>query len=585
MGYPQVSLSNQFTTIGDATGFTSRIDRDFELYDNISIQRGPHSLKFGGYFFHLNFNPSYPNDARGVYTYSGAYTGNALGDFLLGYPSQAQVGIGDGAENAHTNWAHIYAEDGWQATHDLKVNFGLRYEFNQNLVAGSNQTSNIDLAAPGGPAFVVSRNPASLPPTDATIANLSPIPLISAASVGWNSSLLKPKRLRLSPRLGLAWTIPNSGQTVFRTGFGIYTNQAAYSILQNLAENVPFYVLKTVANTAVKPAYSTENILTFNPTGAIGANGVNNGFAIEYNEVWNAAIERPLGAETTVEATYVGSRTVHADSATAVNVPEPFGGARPFPQLNAFTTIRWDGWATFNGLTLRITRRFAHGVSFDASYTRSKSIDDGSDTGTTNAEYNLPQNPYAPQLEKGLSSFDHRDRFVANAVYSLPFGKTSTGLRHWMIANWRASGVLTIQDGAPFTVNLSSAAGEDVANIGLVNGINLERPNLVGNPHAGPWTSSAWFNTAAFVLPAQDSFGNAGRNIVVGPGFVDFDGSIQKEEPLHDRARIQFRFDMYNSLNHPNFNLPGRIFGAANFGVITSAGDAREMQAAVKVIF
>ena len=585
LGFPQVSLSNQFTAIGDATGFTSRIDRDFELYDNVSIQRGPHSLKFGAYLFHLNFNPSYPNYARGVYTYSGAYSGNPLADFLLGYPSQAQVGLGDGAENAHTNWLHAYVEDGWQARPNFKLNFGVRYEFNQNLVARANQTSNIDLTAAPGPVFVVAGNPASLPSSAAAIASLSPIPIVSAAGVGWNNSLLKPKPLRLSPRVGLAWTIPNSGQTLFRAGFGIYTNQAAYSILQNLAENVPFYLLKTVANSPGSPSYKTENILTFNPTGAIGANGVNHAFAVEYNEVWNAAVEHPLGAVTTIEATYVGSRTVHADSATAVNVPQTFGAPRPFPQLNAFTTIRWDGWATFNGLTLRITRRFTKGLSFDASYTRSKSIDDGSDAGTTNAEYNLPQNPYAPRIEKALSSFDHRNRFVANAVYRLPFGTTSKGPWRSALANWRASGILTVQDGAPFTVNLSSAAGQDVARIGLVNGINLERPNLVGYPNSGAPTASQWFNTAAFALPARNSFGNAGRNVVTGPGLVDLDLSLQKEEPLRDWARLQFRFDVYNSLNHPNFNLPGRIFGAANFGVITSAGDAREMQGAVKLIF
>ncbi len=585
IGFPQVSLSNEFTTMGTATGFTSRIDRNFELFDNVSIQRGRHSIKFGGYFFHLSFNPSYPNDARGVYTYSGTYSGNPLADFLLGYPSQAQVGIGEGAENAHTNWAHFYVEDSWKATRSLTLNFGLRYEFNQNLQAGPNQTSDIDLQGPEGPAFVVSGNPANLSPSAAAISALSPIPVLSAASVGWNNSLLTPKSIRLSPRVGLAWMIPGSGQTVVRAGFGIYTNQAAYSILQNLAENVPFYLLKTVSNTAAKPRYTTENILTFNPTGATGANGVNNGFAIEYNEVWNAAIQRKLGANTSVEASYVGSRTVHADSATAVNVPETFGGPRPVPQLNAFTTIRWDGWATFNGLTLRTTRRFTHSLSFDASYTRSKSIDDGSDTGTTNAEYNLPQNPYAPQLEKGLSSFDHRNRFVANAVYDLPFGKSSRGLIRAVVAGWRTAGILTVQSGAPFTVNLSSAAGQDVAHIGLVGGNNLERPNLIANPNAGPETPSEWFNTAAFVLPAQDSFGTAGRNVVTGPGLTDLDLSLQKEQSLHDRARIQFRVDVYNSLNHANFALPGRIFGASNFGVITSAGDSREMQAALKLIF
>ena len=111
--------------------------------------------------------------------------------------------------------------------------------------------------------------------------------MISAASAGWNNSLLTPKSLRLSPRIGLAWKVPHLHDTVFRSGFGIYTNQAAYSVLQNLAENVPFFLVKTVSNPA-KPIYTTENILSFNPTGAIGANSVNHNFAIEYNEVWNA---------------------------------------------------------------------------------------------------------------------------------------------------------------------------------------------------------------------------------------------------------------------------------------------------------
>ncbi len=447
IGFPQVSLSNLFSTMGSATGFTTRTDRNFELYDNVSIQRGAHTLKFGAYFFHLNFNPSYPNDARGLYTFSGAYTGNALADFLLGYPSQAQVGIGEGSENAATSWAHFYIQDGWRVTSNLKLDVGLRYEFNQNLVAQPNQTSDIDLSAPGGPAFVVAGAPSNLPAAASALALLSPIPVVSAGSVGWNSSLLTPKSVRLSPRVGLAWSIPHVHQTVLRVGFGIYTNQAAYSVLQNLAENIPFFLIKTVGNTATTPAYTTENILSANPTGAIGANSVNHDFAIEYNEVWNVALQRQIASSMTVEAEYVGSRTVHADSSTALNVPMTFGGPRPYPQLNAFTTIRWDGWATFNGLTLKATRRLAKGLSFDSSYTWSKSMDDASDTGTTNAEYNLPQNIYAAALEKADSSFDHRNRLTASLLYALPFARESKGWLHRVAGDWHASGILIVQSG------------------------------------------------------------------------------------------------------------------------------------------
>jgi len=154
----------------------------------------------------------------------------------------------------------------------------------------------------------------------------------------------------------------------------------------------------------------------------------------------------------------------------------------------------------------------------------------------------------------------------------------------YTLTGWPAAGILTAQSGAPFTVNLSSA-GQNVSPIGLVSGNNLERPNLIGNPNAGPQTPAEWFNTAAFAVPAHDTYGTAGRSVVTGPGPATPDLSLQKEAPLHERLRLQFRVDVYNSFNHANFNLPGRIFGAANFGVISSAGDPREFQMALKVLF
>jgi hypothetical protein len=617
MGYPQVNLSGVFSTIGTAAGFNTRIDRNFEFYDNVLVHHGHHTVQFGGYFFHLSFNPSFPNNARGTYTYNGMFTavpkdpvntGNAFADFLLGNPSQAQVGIGEGAENAHTNWAHFYLQDGWQVTPNLKLDVGLRYEYNSNLFADLNQTSNIDLTASGGPSFVVAGNPANLTATQSTLVAIAAaqnpaIAVVSAQTVGWNNSLLRTRPLRFSPRLGLAWTIPHSGETVARAGYGIYTNQAAYSVLQNLAENIPFFLNKTVSNTPAtcgSAPCTINNILSFNPNGAIGANAVNHTFAVEYNEVWNLTVQRPVTKTTSVELEYVGSRTVHADSSTADNLP-PIPAAlttasvqsrRPVPSLNSFTTIRWDGWALFNSLTVKATRHFTRGLSFDGSYTWSHSIDDASDAGTTNAEYNLPQNIYANNLavEKADSSFDHRHRVTANVVYDLPFAGKSPGWLHRSVGGWRASGNFTVQSGAPFTINLGTAAGMDVANIGTVNGNNIERPNLTGNPNHGPKSTAEWFNKSAFTLPVgtvRDPyvFGNTPRNNVIGPGLAELDLSLQKEATLLENLRMQFRFDVFNALNHPNLNLPGRIFGSSNFDVIQSAQDPRELQFAVKLLF
>lgn len=444
---------------------------------------------------------------------------------------------------------------------------------------------------------MVSGNPANLTAAQSALVAIAAaqnptIPVVSAATAGWNDSLLRTRPLRFSPRIGLAWTIPHSGETVVRAGYGIYTNQAAYSVLQNLAENIPFFLNKTINNNAAtcgSAPCTINSILSFNPNGAIGANSVNHNFSVEYNEVWNLTLQRPVTKSTSVELEYVGSRTVHADSSIAVNLPQPGAGSiqprRPYPNLNSFTTFRWDGWASFHGLTVKATHRFTHGLSFDAGYTWSHSIDDASDAGSTNAEFNLPQNIYVNNLavEKADSSFDHRHRFTANVVYDLPFASKSNGWLHHTVGGWRASGNFIAQSGAPFTINLGTA--NDVANIGLVNGNNLERPNVSGDPNSGPKTPQQWFATSDFSLPGALMFGNAPRNNVIGPGLVDLDTSLQKETSLYESLKLQFRFDVFNMLNHPNFNLPGRIFGASNFGVIQSAQDPRELQFALKLMF
>ena len=593
IGYPQFNLSGLFSTIGTATGFNTRRDLDFEVFDNISYRHASQEFTFGGYFFHLAFHPSYPNNARGTYTFNGAYTGNALADFLFGYPSQGQVGIGDGAENAHTNWAQFYFQDNWQLTPGLKADVGLRYEYNANLGANTNQTSDIDLST-GTARFVVAGNPMALTGNAATLASFAvaqtpSLAIVSSSEANWNQSLLTTRPVRLSPRIGVVWQIPRLKEAVLRAGFGVFTNQAAYSVLQNLAENIPFFLNKTVNNSPGSPTFSTAAILTQNPNGAIGANGVNHDFKIEYNEVWNLSLQTELSANSTFSIKYVGSRTVHADSFTAVNLPPGGAGAvqprRPFPNLNSYTTIRWDGWAAFNGLTFQVDTRKYHGLELDASYTLSHSIDDASDAGTTNAEFNLPQNIYANNLavEKADSSFDHRNRFVGNLLYELPFAKGTSGWVRSVADGWHVGGILIIQDGAPFTVNLG--ASNDVANIGLVNGNNIQRPNVSRNPNDGPKTTIQWFNSTVFSLPPAFSFGNSPRNSVVGPGLIDVDASLQKDWQLRDGMKLQFRADAYNLINRPNFDLPGRFFGASNFGVLSSALDPRQMQFATRIVF
>ena len=305
---------------------------------------------------------------------------------------------------------------------------------------------------------------------------------------------------------------------------------------------------------------------------------MNHDFKIEYNEVWNFTEETELSPSTLLSIGYVGSRTVHADSSTVLNVPVPGPGAiagrRPIPQLSQFNTIRWDGWATYHAMTVSVKRRFAKGLTYDANWTWSHSIDDASDPGTTLNETNLPQNVYNVGPEKASSSFDHRHRVVLSFVYQIPNRKRM----HAVLGGWQAGGNFTAQSGAPFTVNIAS----DQANIGAGP---AQRPNVSSNPNAGPQTPQEWFNTAVFSLPAQFTFGNAPRNSVIGPGLQEFDLSLQKEVPVTDSSKLQLRVEAYNVLNHPNFNIPNRTAFTANFGSISSAQDSRQLQLALKFLF
>jgi len=158
MGYPQVNLSGVFSTIGTATASTPSRSH-FEFYDNVLIHRGNHTVQFGGYFLSSQFQPDFFRTTRaGLLPSMASIKEMPSPTFCSEFPSQAQVGIGEGAESAHTNWAHFYIQDGWQLTPKSQIGSWLRYEYNSNLVAAANQTSNIDLTAPGGPAFVVAGN-------------------------------------------------------------------------------------------------------------------------------------------------------------------------------------------------------------------------------------------------------------------------------------------------------------------------------------------------------------------------------------------------------------------------------------------
>lgn len=585
VGYPQISTRGLYSTMGDPTSFVFRHNQHFELYDSFTMDRGRHRVRFGGYYFRLQLRPEQPDNARGAFTYTGQFTGNAFADFLLGYPTSAVSGIGRGDEEGRTNWLHLYAQDDWQLRPNLTFNLGLRYEYNQHMYEVNNRLSSVDLSVPGGRFVIASDENGNLNADAAALLPLIPVPYTTSAAAGWGRGLLDPSALRLAPRFGVALSLDDANAVV-RGGYGVFLNQWAYSVQTAFARNLPFFYTKQVDVPIQQtvPSLQTRDVLTTDATGTIGATIMDHAYNVEYTQTWSGGIQWELVPSTMVEVAYMGSWTLGADNSTIRNVPEPGPGAiqprRPIPALSRINAIRFDGRSIYHGLTFKAERRLRDSLAFSASYTLSSSIDDASSPGATESEANVPQdvrNVFSDTGEWAHSSFDHRHQFVASGTYQLPsFG--AEGAARALLAGWRANAVLTLQSGAPFTVNL----GVDQANVG--SGPAL-RPDQLRDPNLSDRTAERWFDTAAFALPAPYTFGSAPRNSVVGPGFANVDFALAKTWAVAGGSELEFRWEVFNLLNQVNFDLPNRIYGTPNFGRIFSAKNPREMQLGLRLAF
>jgi hypothetical protein len=574
VGFPQISTAGLFSAFGDPTVFTTRRNEHVEVFNNVTVDRGRHRLKFGAYFFHLKLRPEQADNARGAFTYTGQFSGNAFADFLLGYPATAVSGVGRGDEDGRTHWLHAYIQDDWQARSNLTFNLGLRYEFNQHMYDTRNRLSSIDLSTPGGRFVIASDEAGAIDPGATGLLPLIPIPYVTSQEAGWGRGLLDPSAVRLAPRVGFAWS-RDDARAVLRGGYGVYLNQWAYSVQTAFARNLPFFYTKQidVPLDVRVPSLGTANILTSTATGTLGGSIMDHAYNVEYSQTWSTGFQYQLRATTMAEVSYMGTWTLGADNATVRNVPEPGPGAiqarRPIPALSRINAIRFDGKSLYHGLTFKLERRLAGNYAYNVSYTLSRSVDDASSPGPTESEANIPQNVrniFDETGEWALSSFDRRHQFVASGTWQFPL-------------NIRANAIFTAQAGAPFTVNL----GVDRANVGAGP---AQRPDQNGDPNLSrdERVAGRWFDTSAFSMPAPFTFGSARRNSVLGPGFANLDLVVARTWAFGG-TQLELRWEVFNALNRANFDLPNRTFGSPNFGRIFSARNPREMQFGIRMAF
>jgi hypothetical protein len=322
------------------------------------------------------------------------------------------------------------------------------------------------------------------------------------------------------------------------------------------------------------------------PTAISSPPNIRNGYVYE----WSLSYEHALGTQTVISLSYTGSDAHHLprrglQNQGVPNLPGERLGYHPQPGSNQFIRAT-DVNSNFNALVARLERRFSAGVSFVAGYTYGKSLDSASGLDGTDQ----PQDNYNMRAEYGLSDFDMRQRATFSGLWQLPFGPggewLKTGAASRLLGGWQTASIVTLETGQPLTAVLSTALSGTQSN-------GTDRPNLVANPDlpGGLREPSHWFDTSAFVPPpiysdAQGAYsipGNEARNVITGPGLASWDATLERHFQLNERFNLVFRTDFFNLTNHPNFDRPGLIVGTTQFGEISSAGNSREIQFALRL--
>ncbi|HVF57572.1 MAG TPA: TonB-dependent receptor, partial [Pyrinomonadaceae bacterium] len=549
------------------------VTNTFQILDTATYARGRHLLKFGGDFRAVQQNAFRDVESRGRLQFSpfAQITGNALADLLLGFPLVTGGARVDNAQHLRAESYNFFVNDSVRLTPRLTLSAGLRYEYNSPAVDAEDRANVYDPATRS---------------------------LVPVGTLGIPRSGYEADKNNFAPRVGLAWTLGEEGRTVLRAGYGVYYDQSPLAPGEALYFNAPYFDFNLFFSIPGLPLTLANPFPSFFPVPLPdSALAIQRDLRTPYMQHWNLNVQQQLGRSRVLEVAYVGSKGTKLLSARDINQPQPSVlppglpfVPRPVPQFDDINILESRASSSYHSLQARFEQRLDFGLGVLASYTWAKSIDDASNFFTSAGDPNFPQNSYNLRAERGRSNFDVRHRLSVSYSYDLPFGKgraflADRGLLSSILSGWQTFGIVTLQTGRPFTVALLSEidnSGTGRSSLGF--GAN-DRPNLVGDATLDRRTPEQWFNAAAFAFPAPGTFGNAGRNILEGPGYQNINASLVKNTGLTERLNLQLRAEVFNLFNHPNFNMPDNFLGSPTFGRITSARDPRHIQFGAKLLF
>ena len=603
---------NGYTIVGDPiTGPRNTYENAFDYSGSLSWVRGRHDLKFGGGYQRLQINVLQGIATNGFFVFDKFPITDSFASFLFGQPVFFLQGRGDFSRGIRGNSLNGYAQDTYKVSQRLTLNFGLRYELPFPYTEIKNRQT---LWIPG-------RQSKAMP--------AAPSGLLYPGDPGVPAGLIPTFKKGFAPRVGIAWDPTGSAKWLVTSAYGIfyepyYTGQggplqspiSAPPYLQTAQISLPNFSDPFNGNPPAPGTFATPlTNLTLAPN-----------LPLPYSQDWDLNVQRSLGSDLLLEIGYVGTKGTKLprfiEGNPAVYIPGVDGSGQPIStSSNADQRRLYSGCtladspsscvysstgliagianSSYNALEASLKKRFSHGISFLASYTYSKSIDDASSFNMTGSaakpvagENDLAQNPFDVAAERGRSLFDARHRFVLSYQWGLPFWNQPHNWYQQALGNWQLNGIATLMTGTPFTVfdsNDFSVQGSAPE----ISGFFSNRPNLVPgqDPNSGPHSPSAWLNRSAFQQIAQDpnspvqQFGTAGRNIAQGPGYANWDFSAFKNIHIAESKEFQFRAEFFNILNHTNFRLPDSDISSPTFNQILAAQPPRLIQLAMKFLF
>jgi hypothetical protein len=543
----------------------------------------------------ISFSPSQTADPQNL-----GRTGSDLASFLLGVPSAGTRRLQGGGENH--GWVDgFYFGDQWKATSRLTVNWGLRYDLTLRTTWGTKSDNTIYVGSlNGNNGTYILQVPTPLCSQTGKAPCIPGTGLPDHVVVSDNGHIYPNDYKNLAPRLGVAYRM--TSKTVIRAGGGIfYDNWATWVQLgQSYGANWPSVNLLQATNQ--NP--DVVQVRAANPLAAIGAGALPAAtpftllqtykdpfMKTPYTEEWNFGIQQQVGSTTALSVDYVGSHGSRLDLNTFFNTatpgPGPQAARRPYSYITPTNYERTNGRSSYEALEVSLNRRMTSGISYLLSYTWGKSIDI-SCSGWAGVEGCANQDPYNTNADKSVSAYDLTHIFTYSVVYELPFGRgkkfaAGNGVLDYVVGGWQTNAILSLHSGTPYTLGVAG----DIANTGNSNNAGFyERLNVVGDPNLSNPTTAQWFNTKAFAVPANFTYGNLGRNTARSNWSRNLDLSLFRDFRLRESMRLQFRAEAFNVTNTPVWGTPVANFSNANFGrVLSVANTPRQLQLAMKLRF